>query len=292
MKKRELVAKIRGEFSDLKFKSAKHNVEGWDHYVLILDERYVFRFPRKAQYAQVLKSEIPLMGYLREKIKLQIPDYEFVAKDKNFAGYKLIRGIQMEKEIFSKLSDSVKHTVALQLAQFFTALHKVPLSVARKFGVGESNKQKEYQEILTKSRKFIFPKVSGIDRQLIEDYFMELKKVRPFRKVLIHWDVYPSHILLATNRKKLAGIIDFADRSIEDPALDFCELWVYGRKFVEDVYKNYQGPKDPNFLNRTILYYKRMPIWMMLSTFEGERGNFKKNYKFFKEIFRNKNYFK
>ncbi|MFA6076466.1 MAG: hypothetical protein WC735_00090 [Candidatus Paceibacterota bacterium] len=62
-------------------------------------------------------------------------------------------------------------------------------------------------------------------------------------------------------------------------------MWDYGEKFTLEVYKNYQGPKDKDFLKRSMMYYKRIPLWTMISPFQGGRGKFKKGYKMFKELF-------
>jgi aminoglycoside 2''-phosphotransferase len=287
MKKNELVRKIRKEFPELKFKTAKHNVEGWDHYVLILDNKYVFRFPRTAEYLRKLKTEVPCLDYLKDKVNLQIPQYKFVAKDKTFAGYEIIHGLQLEKSVFDKLSKPTKLHLAWQLAKFLTAMHKVPLKVARLFDSDIEIPEKLQKETQDKTRKYIFPKVSKTSRLLIEDFFLEFKAncLKYPNKVLVHTDFYPKHILLSANKKTLVGIIDFADRSLDDPAFDFCELLVYGKEFLAEVYKHYQGPKDKNFLHRAELYYKRMPIWMMISTCEERKGNFRHEYKRFRETF-------
>ena len=88
--------------------------------------------------------------------------------------------------------------------------------------------------------------------------------------------------MLSKDKKSISGIIDFSDRREDDPAIDFCELWGYGREFVLEVYKHYKGPKDKDFLKRSIMYYKRIPFWEMISSREGGRGKFKKGLEMFK----------
>jgi len=284
MKKAELVRKIRQEFPELKWKKAVHNVEGWDHYVLILDNKYVFRFPRKADYRSQLFSEISLLKYLKGKINFQIPDYKFIAKDKSFAGYEMIQGVQLKKNIFDHLPQATKDTVAKQLAQFFTAVHNVPPKIAKKFVMGHDDPKKVYLDTVVKSKKFVFPRIAKPYRQSLLDFFQKIKNIKFPKKTLIHYDIYYTHILFDTNKKRLTGVIDFDDKNFEDPAVDFLELWYYGQDFVENVYKYYRGPKDQNFLARSHTYYKRMPIWNMISTFEEHRGNFRQQYKEFRRI--------
>ncbi|MCC7160596.1 aminoglycoside phosphotransferase family protein [Candidatus Nomurabacteria bacterium] len=286
MEKRKLLSKIRKEFPDLKWKRAEHNVEGWDHYVIILDDKYVFRFPRAPKYLAVLKNEILLLEYLKDKVGVPVPQYTYVAEDKSFAGYSLIPGIQLKKKVFDSLPKEIKKLLAKQIADFLSSLHKISYEDAKKCHVTIFNTRKHYNELVLNTKKYIFPRVSKKDQLLIDDYLKEFKKYLKFpKKVLTHNDLYSKHILLSKNKKYISGIIDFSDRRIDDPARDFAEIWDYGEEFILEVYKNYKGHKDKDFLKRAMLYYKRIPLWTMISPFQGGRGKFKKGYKMFKELF-------
>jgi aminoglycoside phosphotransferase (APT) family kinase protein len=286
MKKDALVRKLKDEFPDLRWKSAKHNVEGWDHHVLILDNKIVFRFPRMKEYLDILKKEVPLLRYLKSKIKLQIPDYKFVSRKKDFAGYNLIEGIQLTKKEFDKLPGLTKQTIAKQLSEFLTSLHRTPLNIAKSYGLKPTPLRKEYLQLKKDMEKLVYPRVSRKDKALIMDVVEQLRNLKFLNWVVIHNDLYPAHILMAPNKKSLTGIIDFGDICIDDPALDFCELWIYGRKFVLDVYKYYRGPKDEKFIERSILYNKRVPLCVMNATPQTEgRTAFTKGYQIFKEIY-------
>lgn len=287
MNKRLLVNKIRKEFPNLQWKIARHNVEGWDHYALILDNKYVFRFPRKMSYAKKLYSETQLLKYLRElKLTVPIPQYEFIAKDKSFAGYVMLQGSQMSKEEFNKVSAFAKNEIATQLATFLSVMHKIPLSTAKQYGAHLPDTREQYKELVKNVRKYIRPRMSKRNNILIKEYLKEFAKYQKYpTKCFTHSDLYPDHLILSKDKKRLSGIIDFADRGIYDPAADFAELWTYGEKFVNEVYKKYTGPKDKDFLHRSQLYRKRVPLWIMISPFLGMRGTFKMGYKLFKQIY-------
>ncbi len=286
MTKRELVRKIRKEFPDLKFKNARHNVEGWDHYVLILDNKYVFRFPREADYKNQLFDEIRLLEYLRPKVKIPIPKYIYIAKDKSFAGYEMLSGVQLKKEVFRKLSKQSQKFIAKQAAEFLTTLHKISLKDVKAFRIPKTKTQWLYRDLVRNTKKYIYPRIPSRDQELIENYLREFKKYLKFPNlVLAHCDFYHDHILLDLQKKQISAVIDFSDRHINDPAIDFTELWIYGSGFVHEVYKHYKGPKDPEFLKRSQMYCKRNPLWIMAAPFLGQRGKFKKGYEIFREIF-------
>lgn len=284
MEKRLLLNKIHKEFPELKWKKAVHNVQGWDHYVIILDNKYVFRFPRTKHYLKILENEILLLKYLKEKIIISIPQYIYIAKDKSFAGYLLIEGEQMKKKVFNLLPKNSKEIVAKEIANFLSVLHKTPNKIAKKYSSKKVNTKKLYKELVIDVNKYVIHKFSKKNQVLVNNFLEDFKKYLKFpNKVFTHNDLYSSHILI--NKKKISGIIDFADRRIDDPARDFAELWDYGKNFVEDVYKHYKGPKDDDFLKRSDMYYKRIPFWEMVSRFKGGRGSFRKGYKLFKQRF-------
>lgn len=287
MKKSDLIRKIKKEFPDLKWKTARHNVEGWDHYAIILDDKYVFRFPRgnDKKYMPIFKKEIPMMDYLQKRLTLPVPKYTFVARDKSFAGYEMIKGLQLTKKRLDKLPKRTKKLIARQLADFLSSLHAIPLKTAKKLNVRQVDVRKSHHDTAGKTRKFIIPRVSRKDALLIEAFLKEFKSCLKFpHMVFTHADIYHAHILLAPNKKGLSGVIDFSDRAIDDPAIDFNELLEYGRKFALEVYKHYKGPKDKDFLYRCEMYYKRRMLWIMIGAFESGKLGFKKGYQMFKDV--------
>jgi aminoglycoside 2''-phosphotransferase len=286
MNKQVLLRKIKREFPELQWKTAKHNVEGWDHYVLILDGEYVFRFPRKPVYKKRLYQEAMLLQYLAPLINIPVPQYEFISKDKTFAGYVLIPGIPLTPKVFKIISKPARTKIAKQLAEFFSVLHKTPLKIAKKFEKDDANNLKLYKDLVKNCNKYLKPRLSKNNFNLVEDFLTEFgKNLSHPHKCLVHADIKQEHLLITKNKQNLAGVIDFADRAIGDPALDFAELWLYGKEFVEEVYKYYTGPKDKDFLYRSTLYCKRAPLWIMNTPFLGMRGKFSKGYELFKKVY-------
>lgn len=284
--KQILLRKIRQEFPELKWKHAEHNVQGWDHYVLILDNEYVFRFPRNSVYKKRLYDEAMLLNYLAKKINVPVPQYDYISKDKTFAGYRLIHGIQLSKEVFKTIPKPTRLRIAKQLAEFFSVLHTTPLNIAKKYEKEITNNKQLYKELVKNTNKYIKPRLSKNNYKLIQDFLTEFANYQnPPHICLTHADIDQKHLLVSKDKKKLAGIIDFSDRAIGDPALDFTELWLYGKDFIQEVYKHYTGPKDKDFLHRAKLYCKRIPLWVMASPFLGMRGKFSKGYNLFKQIY-------
>ena len=251
MNKNKLIQKIREEFPQIKFKTVKQITCGLDHVVLILDDKYVFRFPKNDYYKKKIKVEMRLLSELQKKIN-KIPNYKFVPKDQSFGGYLIIDGKPLSTKKFNEFTNQQKTQLANELADFLTALHKIPISKAKKIGLkfewSHQDELKQYKERRKHIKKVLNPEELHFVDKLMDKYIsLKLPK-----NCLVHHDLSEDHILAKNN--KLSGIIDFGDSSLNDPAVDFAWFCEWEEDFVQKVYKRYSGRKDEEFLSRSQLY--------------------------------------
>lgn len=286
MKPDFFLRQIREEFPEIRWKNCRYLTHGWDHSIIILDEKIVFRAPKDRRYQGELEDETQLLHYLINKVNVGIPEYSYISRDRSFAGYKMLTGQELTVPRFRQLNTSEREIVAKQLAQFITALHSTPKSVIKKFHVKSDNQQKLYEELVRDTKKILFPRLHKSDVQLIEQYFEELKNALDytFPNTLVHNDLTDEHILWDA-RNKQVNIIDFSDRSFGDPASDFAGLLEYGLRFTKRVFNLYCGKKDEYMLSRSQLYFKRIPLYIMKDSFLGFPCTFEQGYKMFKKRF-------
>ena len=65
---------------------------GYDFEVAIVDDEWVFRFPRRAGVEEALEVEIVLLPALAPVLPVDVPSLEHISRDPLFVGYRLIRG--------------------------------------------------------------------------------------------------------------------------------------------------------------------------------------------------------
>jgi len=255
--------------------------------VVILDEKIVFRTPKDARYRYELKNEIGLLTYLKKKADIGIPEYKYIARDQTLAGYDIVPGKELTTARFRGLSKREKSNVSRQLARFITALHATPKSVLIKNHVRADDFQKRHTTYVQDIKRLVYPRLRKKEIKAITLLLDELKIEldRKFPRTLVHRDLSDIHILW-DKRNKQINIIDFSDRLYGDPAVDFTGLLNYGTKFVRQVYRLYQGPKDDNLLARAKLYYKRMPLLLMMAALRGDPCTFKQGYNLFRRRFK------
>src|SRR3989344_6717881 len=116
--------RIKTEFNiDIQNYSFKKSA--FDHDVFIVNKELVFRFPRTESVREHLKHEIAFLNFLKDKVNLEIPDYKYISKNKDFAGYPIINGQILSPSAFKVLSKKNKEKVINSLIDFVNTFHKI-----------------------------------------------------------------------------------------------------------------------------------------------------------------------
>ncbi|MFC1810557.1 aminoglycoside phosphotransferase family protein [Patescibacteria group bacterium] len=290
MPHRKYLKKIQKEFPNHKWKSFKFLTHGWDHDVIILDNKWVFRFPKNNYAKKLFKNELRLMRFLNKKLTINIPNYTYIAKDKSFAGYKYMKGKEFKPWIYkNKVKTKNKRKIMNQFIKFYNEVHAINPDIFKKFEVKDFDPKKDLLKLYRNVKKLVYPKFNKKEIQITDEFFAKIKALdlKNVQNVFVHGDIHYSNMIIKEDYSELSGIIDFTDRIISDPALEFAYLWDYGPKFVKEVYKKYKGPKDPKFLYRSKLYKAWDAFGMMVESFKKKhRADFKEGYDTFTKLFR------
>ena len=210
------------------------NDDGYDFEVAIVDDEWVFRFPRRAGVAEALEVEIVLLPALESTLPVAVPSFEYVSRDPLFVGYRLIRG----EPLVDEDADSVR--------AFLEALHALDPSG---LPVAGSDWIEAYRGQCAEFERLVLPHVDRDLRQQAIGFFGEAETLVGFQPALVHADLGPAHLLVRDGR--LAGVIDWGDVRVGDPALDYS--WLLNGPFADwDV--------DPD-LRRRARFYHRLGPW-------------------------------
>jgi aminoglycoside phosphotransferase (APT) family kinase protein len=208
--------------------------DGYDFEVAIVDEEWVFRFPRRAGVEGALDVEIVLLPALAPVLPVEMPSFEHISRDPLFVGYRLIRG----EPLVDEDADGVR--------AFLEALHALDptgLPVERPVWV------EAYREQCAEFERLVLPLLDKDQRPEAKRLFGEAETLVDFKPVLLHADLGPEHLLVRDGR--LAGVIDWGDARLGDPALDYA--WLLNGPFADwDV--------DAD-LRRRARFYHRLAPW-------------------------------
>jgi aminoglycoside phosphotransferase (APT) family kinase protein len=187
---------------------------GYDFEIAIVDDEWVFRFPRRPAVEEALEVEIALLPALAPALPVEVPSFEYVAREPLFVGYRLIRG--------DRLTDEDSNGARA----FLEALHAFDpsgLPLPRPDWVDA------YRDQCAEFERLVLPLLEKDRRAEAKQLFGEVETLVNFEPALLHADLGPDHLLVRDGR--LAGVIDWADARLGDPALDYA--WLLNVPFTD-----------------------------------------------------------
>ncbi len=253
--------------------------EGMDNLAVLVGEHFVFRFAKHEEAAEGLIREIALLPRLAKRLALAIPNIEYAGihsvTGRPFVGYGLIRGEPLLRPLYESLSEASREAVAGELAAFLSAIHSFPVDEARECGVVIFGGRQGYADDLERARLDVFPLLDLWSRDDVEtrlSAFLDDERNFEYAPVVLHGDVWPEHVLYSRAAGRLAGVIDFCDVSIGDPAYDIGFVaHRLGAEFTQRLLSRYEHA-DPSRLGEKIqcfvLFNAIEDVWIGL-----ERGD-------------------
>lgn len=260
---------VRLHLPQLEIHSVESITSGWDFFLLEVNQDLLFRFPRNTQAESNLDTEIELFKELASTLPVQIPEYRYDFRVQRhsfgrFVGYDKIPGEPLEPGL---VKEAPKET-ACQLGDFLSALHRFPVSQAKKIGVAGGDVKawrQEYVEfydwIQENALHLLEPSHRDKAKKLWEGFLAEDANFK-FQSVLVHEDLLPQHILYDSAQKQITGVIDWTDAVINDPAIDFAFLVEgFADEFMDLVIDVYAGEVDDTFKRRAVFYSTIVPFY-------------------------------
>ena len=236
---------------------------GNDHFVYVVNDRYAFRFPKSPESGHSSRSGF--LKLLRDTVSIRVPAIE-VHQDTEtstwFETYPFIPGVPLTRAVVQSFPVRDRIAIAGQLGAFLGSVHRFSVDQARTLGLDEMQPDgygdylTHHPKALPMVRRFAYPMLSDTERAWVETVFatfVSLNRGHPFQTCVTHADMWPQHIVVNPDQRRVTGVIDFWGR-IADPANDFKVFESYGRDFVTHVYEAYPLATDEYFEQRRLFY--------------------------------------
>lgn len=253
---------IRERYRDLEINHIEINDIGQNNDVLIVNNRIVFRFPKYIEGIKKLEKETKVLDHIKDEVSFSIPDplyrsLETKEVGKVFTGYKIIEGTPLYSSAVKRIEDEeVLQRIALHLVQFLTELHAQPIKDLHIEKQTAEDVRKSIEALYLKFQQKLYPYMNKHSQAEVTqnfEAFLSNDNLLNFDTVLIHGDFGASNILWDANSKQIAGIIDFGETEIGDPAYDFAGLLAsYGDSFIKRCLRLY--PEGDNVFERIKFY--------------------------------------
>jgi aminoglycoside phosphotransferase (APT) family kinase protein len=252
---------IAGQFPELELGSIRLVGEGWDNTVWLVDEQWVFRFPRRAIVVPAVERQLSLLPRLAPLLPLSIPTPIYGGRPAGvypwpFFGAPFLPGREAPD---AAPSDTARAGLARPLGAFLRALHDVEIGVA-----GDTL---EVDPMRRGDLAFRVPRTVerleeverlGVWRRpaRVQGLLEEARDVPASDALSVaHGDLHVRHLLVADDAG-LAGVIDWDDVCLADPAIDLQLYWSFlppaGRASFREAY----GPiADEQLLRARVLAF-------------------------------------
>ncbi|GHO85280.1 phosphotransferase family protein [Dictyobacter formicarum] len=249
-------------YPELSVDNMKFVQHGQNNDVLIVNDEFIFRFPKYRAGLRQLEIEVALLRFLRNIIMLPIPQILFdnlsaQTIGEAFVGYRMLAGQPFWRQTFLAITDEeTLDRLARQLALFLQQLHSIPVSTLPADALPLFNTYAECLDIYTRMHERCFPFMRAKARKQVSDHFERFLAESDnfsFAPVLKHGDFGDSNILYSAEQRSISGVIDFGGMGLGDPAYDFAGLLsCYGEPFVRRCITVY--PEVAQFWGRITFY--------------------------------------
>lgn len=237
------VEAIHHTHADFAISSVKPITSGQNNDVIIVNDEFIFRFPKYKSGIERLKTEVAMLKGISKCITLPIPQITFENVTTNivgqaFIGYRLIAGESFKREtLLSIHNEQNLENLAQQLARFLRELHTVSVETAIGQQLPVFDTYEEWSNIYSRIQEKCFPYMRLDARDWVRyhfETFLHDSTHFAYKPVLKHGDFGSSNILFSSDRQEISGIIDFGDAGLGDPAYDFAGiLSCYGADFLK-----------------------------------------------------------
>ena len=232
------------EFRDRPFQLLS---SGWDNTAYLVDDRFVFRFPRRQIAAALIEYEIKILPRLAPHLPLPISVSTLVGEPTEsypfvWAGHEFMTGNTACRMTWS--NEQRANNAAL-LGSFLKALHAIPIDDAKSWAPGDEINRTDFQsrlptviERLTKL-EIVLP---DIPMELIKEMAHRLAARVPEerRTTWVHGDLYSRH-LIANENREVVGVIDWGDVHLGDPALDLSIAFTFLPTNAHEIFRSAYG---------------------------------------------------
>ncbi len=207
--------------------------DGWDFKVLVVADDWVVRWPRHRLAVEEIEKEVELLPVLAPLLPVEVPRFEYVSREPWLVAYRLIRG----EPLVDEDPDGVR--------AFLNALHDVDLD---DMPGPRPDWLETYREQANEFRRVVLPLLDPDERARGEELLAEAETVTGFEPVVTHSDLGPMHLLVHDGR--LAGVIDWGDARVGDPAIDYA--WLLNGPFPK-------WEVDDELRRRALVYHRLGP---------------------------------
>lgn len=261
---------VRERWSDLDIASFEPMGDGWDCFTYLADDEWVFQFPKRARAADGLRRQHAFLPELAREVSTAVPVPERWSDDPTCLGYRFIDGSPVDDVSIADDAGILPE----RLGRFLYDLHMIPVEYLGLRLARPRPWRDGFGDLFDDLRTRVLPLLDARSRASAEEMFSSFLASPPlFATAFHHGDLGPLHILRAPSGD-LAGVIDWGEADVGDPARDFAWILFAHPEIGERVLAAYGGAPDAGFRERARFYHRLGPWYEVLHGLDTEQPAF------------------
>lgn len=261
---------IRRSWPRSSIRKMRVDQSGWTNLMIEADGRWMIRIPRWPSSARSLGYEVRLLEFLADRTTIRLPAPEIIGTLPEPAGWPYLvypklpgtplRGLrQLARRDRMRLGGFLMH--------LFSDLDRIPMGPLLKIGAGRGDPASFAGRFEALRRKYQRLGAGHLTEPLGRRVTATLAMIRAtladsrYRPVLIHNDLWPSHILWNRQSHRATAVIDWEDARLGDPAADLTTFAELGPRILSNVGEHRRQRSDHLFWERRSLYQEILPLW-------------------------------
>ncbi len=193
--------------------------EGANGLIVTDQSGIAYKFPKNKIAKESLKKEIVCTGQISKYLSVPVPEYGEVHLDaplgEAFCCYRLLEGVSLTPQIYARH----RQRLAEQLLSLLNEIHTANIPTA-------CGNPMDFEALYREIRHFLFPQMQKEEREQVsrrfEAYLSAPKSEKP--SCVVHGDLGASNILCNPESGEITAVIDWAELSQDDPAIDYSSL--------------------------------------------------------------------
>jgi aminoglycoside phosphotransferase (APT) family kinase protein len=247
---------IAEQFPEVEQRSLRLLGEGWDNTMWLVDEEWVFRFPRRAMVIPGLENEIVHLPRLAHLLPLSIPVPTLIGRPSEgfewpFYGAPFLPGRELAE---ADIGDETRVLLGRRLGEFLCALHSLepdaalPVDPVRRADM--SFRVPRTRERLAELADLGLWNAPPAAHEIVE---AAAALGPPEPTCLVHGDLHLRH-LLVDEQGAATAVIDWIDLSRNESSVDLVLYWASLPPAGRDAFRAAYGPiADDRLLRARIL---------------------------------------
>ncbi len=232
--------------------------EGWDNLVYLVNDHYIFRFPRRELGVVCMANEITLLPYIASQVSFPLSAPQWIGKPSDlypypFSGYPIISGKPVSDIAQSLISDT---NFAITLASWLSELHAIPVTDQYASLIkGEHHWRHDVNHRVLRCKENLnnyghYFLESGFDKELLFEIIALLPHMtfKQDKKSYLHADLYSRHVVMNPSTLAPSGLIDWGDTHIGHPGIDLAVGMIFTEEACRE-FLNAYGEVDEETMN-------------------------------------------